>query len=384
MGLRIAFIGQKGFPATWGGIEKHVEQLTLGLARRGHRVSVYSRPWYSSARQSDVAQVHIARVPSIPTKHLDAATHSILCSLDALVRRYDIIHYHAIGPALFSWLPRLLRKRIIVTIHSFDYKRGKWGALARQCLRAGEQIALHVADPVIVVARHLEKHYAAQGFPTLFIPNGVDVQGDPGADLLQDSLGVVPGRYVLFLGRLVPEKRPGMLIRAFRRLAPPGWKLVIAGGTSMTDSHVKAVTAEAGGDHRVVFPGYLTGRLLRQCLAHCGLFVLPSVLEGLPIALLEAMSYAVPCLASDIPPHAELIEDGRNGLLFRTHEPAHFEARLMDALSDSFLREQAPGLGRAARSIIEASYTWDHVIENTEKAYVAAMSPSSTPPTDFH
>lgn len=360
--MKVAFIGQKGIPATYGGIERHVEELAVRLSARGFDVCVYNRPHYSRQAPSFYRGVNVTTLPSLATKHLDAITHSLACTAHAILHNADVIHYHAEGPALVSWVPRLARIASAVTIHGQDWRRPKWGRVASCALRAGEWMAMHAPDATIVVSDSLAAALTAEyGRPARYIPNGITLEETDDATIL-DELGVEPGGYVLFAGRLVPEKGAHYLIDAFRD-GRSDMALVMAGDSSFTDTYVAGLRAASAGQ-RVVFPGYVFGPRLAALFRHAALFVLPSDVEGLPIVLLEALGYGTPVLASDIPPNLEVL-DGR-GRTFRKGDVADLKRQLRLALEDlPALQAEAR---RMAPSVI-ATYDWDDVTSQTIALY---------------
>ena len=242
--LRVAMIGQKGYPPVHGGIEKHVAELSRRLVARGVQVDIFSRPHYSDADgPTDLPGLRVRRLSSIPTKHLDAISHSLLATLASL-RGYDIVHYHAIGPSLLSGLPRWFgRARTVVTVHGLDWQREKWGRLARSVLRVGEVASARLPDRTIVVAEALADHYRRRhGRETAAIPNGIEppILREPGLMIERD----LPRAYILFVGRLVPEKGCHLLLEAYAALPETlrrEFSLVVAGDAGFTDAYVRPV-----------------------------------------------------------------------------------------------------------------------------------------------
>jgi glycosyltransferase involved in cell wall biosynthesis len=366
--MRIAMIGQKGIPATHGGIERHVEELAAGLAARGHEVTVYCRRHYCDPVLGAHRGVRLRHLPSLATKHLDAISHSMLAALDAALGPYDIVHFHAVGPALVSFIPRLTGKRVVVTVHGRDWERRKWGPVARTFLRLGERMAVAVPHRTIAVssslARALEHEY---GRVVVFVPNGIAVGEDEDRSVLTE-LGLQPGGFVLFAGRLVPEKGLHHLIAAWARLEPPaGMRLVVAGDTSFSDAYVEELTSRAAAS--VVFAGYVYGPRLNALFRNTALFVFPSELEGLPIVLLEAAAQGVPVLASDIEPCREVLGDG--GAYFESGDVEDLGAKLAGVLGDVAPLRKTAELGAVG---LRERYSWENVVERTEAVYVSAVA----------
>ncbi len=368
--MKIAMIGQKGLPATYGGIERHVEELAAALVERGHQVTVYSRPHYSSAPHPEHRGIRNVVLPAIHTKHLDAVTHCFLASLDTLRRDYDLVHYHAIGPAAFCGIPQLVNKRTVVTVHALDWLREKWGCPARLALRAGAG-ATRMANAVIAVSRTLQREMRRRyGVRATCIPNGVEPAVKTPLKLLRSRLGLEERRFALFLGRFVPEKGCHLLIQAWRQLSTRT-RLVMAGDVASGGSYLEKLRELAAGDERIVFPGGLYGREKAEALSHTVAFVLPSLVEGMPIGLLEALSYGCPTLASDIPENLEVLhaEDQSLAPTFRSGD-AH---DLADGLRH-ILREQMAARARGARAAAHIARTcdWRRIAEQTEEVYLRA------------
>jgi len=298
--MRIAMIGQKTNLLHVGGVETHVHFLAEELQQRGHEVVTFVRRRYGY-EAGDPQGAVISR-PCIHTKHLEAITHSSLCALEASLRRFDIVHFHGVGPSLSIPLTRVRgRPAVCVTIHDQDYNKDKWSWFAQRMLRAGEASACRHADAVITVARYLQQHlYDVYGRRVTYIPNGNDplpVQ-PPGPALAEH--GLEAGRYLLFLARLVPEKGCDVLIRALRE-SDTAYQLAVVGGASYSDEHAAYLRRLAGDDSRIRFLGFQSGAVLDELRTNAGAYVMPSRQEGLPLSMLEMLSYGMPVIASDIP-----------------------------------------------------------------------------------
>jgi glycosyltransferase involved in cell wall biosynthesis len=317
--------------------------------------------------------MRLAYLPTVGTKHADAIVHSVLSSVAAMAHRPDIIHYQAIGPGLVAPLPRALSSaKILLTVHGLDGLREKWGPGARKALALAEWMSGRVPDATIVVSRALARHYRARyGTDATFIPNGVDAREPSPAREIVSRYRLRPGSYLLFVGRLVPEKAPHLLVRAFRQVRGD-IRLVIAGGSSFTDRYVESLTKEAARDHRVIMTGYVFGTLLDELYSNAAAFVLPSALEGLPLTLLEAASFGVPIVASDIEPHVEIIGDVRPGCrMFRSGDQGDL-ARVMSDVIDALPVERVGG-ARMRRTVLER-YSWESSVDAIEQLYLAVVA----------
>lgn len=360
-------IGLRGVPATWGGVEHHVEQLGSRLARRGHSVTVFNRSNYLPNRWRHYQGMRLRTLPTLASKHAEAIAHSLLATLDTALQDFDIVHYHALGPGLCSPVARALgRARVVQTIHGLDNQRAKWGGPARRILDAAEWLSPRVPHETIVVSSALQQHFRDRhGARVSWIPNGVvpGVRRPP--ERISAQYGLRPG-YVLFVGRLVPEKAPDLLVRAHREVAGDR-PLVIAGDSSFTDDYVDGLRRAAAADPRVHLVGYVYGDDLAELYSNAAVFVLPSALEGLPLTLLEAASYGTPIVASDIAPHTEVLSPaGRARRMFASGSAEDLARVLSEALADP-VQERAAAAD--LRADVLSRYDWDRAAELTEAVY---------------
>ncbi len=371
----IAFIGQRGVPATIGGIEHHVEEIGSRLVARGHEVTVYTRANYSADRVTEHRGMRVRYIPTAPTKHLEALVHSGLSTGVAMLpgaHRADILHYLAIGPSVFTPFPRALTRRgVVLTIHGLDYDRDKWGLGARTALKSAGWISAHVPHATITVSKNLAVFYQQRyGRAAHYIPNGVAAPVPRAPQLITERFGLQGGDYALFLGRLVPEKAPDLLVRAFRTVDTAS-RLVIAGGSSFTDQYVHELELLAARDPRVLLVGSVHGELLQELYTNAAMFVLPSRLEGLALTLLEAASYRLPLLASDIPPNREVIgDDGPGGRLFASGDEHALATALAATLGD--LDAERAGAARLGDRVVR-DYDWEAATTATEEVYEQVM-----------
>ena len=357
-------LGQKGIPATYGGIERHVEELSTRLVERGHEVTVYCRPYYSSV-DDEYRGIKLVTVPSIRTKHLDTASHCAIAMPHVLSQKYDIVHFHALGPSIFSSVPRLRGARTAVTVHGLDWQREKWGALATWVLKRCEYTSVFFPNRAIVVSKALREHFWHKyGITVTYIPNGTVLPHVRKAEKITE-MGIKPGGYILFVGRLVPEKGCHYLLDAFRQIDTEA-ELIVAGGTSFSTDYVDQL--HAMGNERTRFLGYVYGDLLDELYSNARIFVLPSDIEGLPIALLEAMSFGNCCLTSDIPENLEVIGDC--GATFKHGDVADLAKRLEQLLGHS---ERCSAMGERARRHVLETYDWDGVTLHTEALYYTML-----------
>ena len=364
--MRIAMLGLKGLPGTFGGVERHVEELGAALTARGHEVTAYVRRFYTP-QEITVRGVETKLLPTIHTKHLDATVHTFLGAFHAGFGDYDLVHYHAIGPAAFSPITRALGKPVVTTIHSLDYLRDKWGGFAKWALRTAERVAVRSATRVICVSESIAARHVAGKTPVAHIPNGVGEVTVHPPEMIREQWQLQGGDYVLYAGRISPEKGVHHLIEAFGKV-PGDVRLVVAGGTSHTDRYVEDLREAA--DQRVLFVGYREGQELAELFGNAAAFVLPSDHEGMPVALLEAWNYGLPCLVSDIAACCEIGgEEGELCTYFHKGDADHLAAKLTELLTDP----QAKAMGAAAQAHVREHYGWAAIAERVEREYVLAV-----------
>ncbi|PYV80154.1 MAG: hypothetical protein DMG93_19575 [Acidobacteria bacterium] len=376
--LRIALLGGRGIIGKYSGVETCCEQIGSRLAQKGHIVTAYCRAYFTP----NIAEhdgVRIIRLPTIRTKHLETFVHTLLSTIHACFGQCDIVHYQTLGPALFSFVPRLFGKKTVVTVQGLDWRRQKWSWVARQVLRAGEWASTHFPNRTIVVSRALQERYLLHHSRLArYVPNGTTIRTRR-SGLHLHQLGLKPDEYVLFLGRLSPEKNCHLLIEAFQDM-PAKAKLIFAGGSSHTDAYVASLNKRA--DSRVFFTGWLSGGALEEVLTNAAVLVLPSDIEGLSLSLLDAMGAGICVLASDILENKEAI--GETGFLFKSGDVQDLRRMLTILLANPDLRSIA---AKKARARVQENYLWDDVTAQTEKLYfdlmrdapIGDLSPSVVP-----
>lgn len=370
--IRIAVTGTRGVPASHGGVEHHCEALYSRLAKKGYDITIYVRRPYVKQPIKQYKKMRIRRLYSPKTSGLEAFVHTFWSLLHVLVDRPDIVHIHAQGPAIFSWMPRLLAPgtKVFFTCHGLDWQRKKWSRAAATVIRLGERASAVFPHYRITVSKTLRNEYTKRlGVKAHYIPNGVDLPAaDQGRDQIE-ALGLEPGTYFLFVARIVPEKRIEDLIAAFFS-HPRVTRLVIVGDAAGAPGYLNQLKIQAANNPAVCFVGYQFGETLAQLFANARGFISASELEGLPITLLEALSYGLPCLASDIAPHREVLE-AIDGFLFPVGDRAAL-ARGMDQLEKAGADTLA-AFGAKAKKIITDHYNWDRVAEAHHRLYQESL-----------
>ena len=370
--LRSCMFGHKRIPSREGGIEVVVEELSTRMVKLGHQVTCYNRGGHHvSGKEFDGERLHeykgvkLKTVPTINRKGLTAVSSSFFAALASAFGRYDVVHIHAEGPAAMCWIPKLFGKRVVVTIHGLDWQREKWkNGFGSKYIHLGEKMAVKFADEIIVLSKGVQEYFQkTYGRKTLFIPNGVNRPVLRKADLIKNKFGIDKDGYLLFLGRIVPEKGLRYLIEAYKELHTDK-KLVIAGGSSDTDDFMQEIQTLATGDDRIIFTGFVAGQALEELYSNAYLYLLPSDLEGMPLSLLEAMSYGNCCVVSDIAECSEVVED--KAVTFQKSNVQDLKEKLQRLCDDPATVQKYKN---EAADFICSKYNWDEITQKTLAVY---------------
>ena len=370
-GLSLCMFGLKRFGRE-GGVEVVVEELSTRMVKLGHQVTCYNRGGHHvSGKEFDGERLHeykgvkLKTVPTINRKGLTAVSSSFFAALASAFGRYDVVHIHAEGPAAMCWIPKLFGKRVVVTIHGLDWQREKWkNGFGSKYIHLGEKMAVKFADEIIVLSKGVQEYFQkTYGRKTLFIPNGVNRPVLRKADLIKNKFGIDKDGYFLFLGRIVPEKGLRYLIEAYKELHTDK-KLVIAGGSSDTDDFMQEIQTLATGDDRIIFTGFVAGQALEELYSNAYLYLLPSDLEGMPLSLLEAMSYGNCCVVSDIAECSEVVED--KAVTFQKSNVQDLKEKLQRLCDDPATVQKYKN---EAADFICSKYNWDEITRKTLAVY---------------
>ncbi|MFH1632185.1 MAG: glycosyltransferase family 4 protein [bacterium] len=362
-------IGQKTLTAgeIAGGVEKHVAEVSRRLVDAGHEVTAFVRAKYTPERPKIFQGVHLEYAPTIYTKNLETIIYAFTATIKAIFGRYDVIHYHGVGPATLTWIARLLsRSTIIVTFHSRDQFHQKWGWFARKYLSIGEWAAVMLPHYCISVS-HVIQVYCRDTFgrEVVYIPNGAEVVEVSDSDELE-KFGLEPNQYLVNVGRLVPQKGLHFLIEAFRGIETD-MNLVFVGAPSFTDEYYTRLRELAKGDARIKFLGFQKGRELDQLYGNAYLYVHPSEAEGLPLTILEAMSHGIAPLVSDIPENVEAIHGA--GFKFESGNIDQLHHKLSELIkAPKLVAERA----EEAQATVDIHFNWDVIADRVEAVYVTA------------
>ena len=379
--MKIAYIGQKGLPAKSGGVEKHVEEMASRMVANGHSVFAYARNNYVDKDLNSYKGIQIIHLPSIPTKNLDAISHTFLAIVHAIFSNYDVVHFHSIGPSSLIFLLKIFKRKtaIVTTHHCQDYFHKKWGSFAKKYLRFGEAMAVLFSDRLIVVSKNL-KEYIQDKFrkTATVITNGTSVVPAQDSNYLS-KWNLQKGSYIIYVGRFIRHKGIHLLVEAFKNIEDKhlarGKKLVVIGDGFHTDEYVKELKDTARGRENIIFTGTLTGDELAQLFSHAYIFVQPSQSEGMSLALLEAMGYGRPILASDIKENKEPLGEG-TAMFFHSNDTKDLEEKLTYLINNPLLAKK---MGETAQEKAQEEYSWDRLAVQLEEVYSNAVLEKKNP-----
>ena len=367
--LKIAHFGHKNCMVAIGGVEVVVAEIASRQAAAGHHVTCYNRDMsYGDIKVPKVKKwkgIRMKYVPTIPFKGIAAVTSAFFASIFCAFGDYDVVHIHTEGVSAFCWLPKLFGKKVICHNHGIDWMREKWSSsYGSLFIHFGEKMAVKYADELIVLSSDVKQYFSeVYGRNTVYIPNAVDRYKKVEAKLITERFGLEKDNYILFLARLVPEKRIKLLIEAFKSVKTDK-KLVIAGDTSDTEEYYRKICRAAEGDDRIIFTGFADHELKAELFSNAYIYVLPSDLEGMPMCLLEAMSYGNCCLTSDISECTEVVED--KGFSFTRGSLEDLKHKLKLLIDDP---DMVSEYKKGASDYICDKYKWHDVVDKIMKLY---------------
>lgn len=358
--MKIAMIGHKRIPGREGGIEVVVEELAIRMASAGNEVVAYNRSKKNYKSPKVYRGVKLVDVPTIEKKSTDAVVYSFFATIRALFGNYDVIHYHAVGPSAFIFIPHFFRKRVIVTVHGLNYKTPKWKGFGAKFLKFGEKMTAKYADEIIVLSHEQQKYFKRKyNRNTIYIPNGISIEQKEEPDIILKKYSVKKYEYILFLSRVVPGKGLEYLLDAYREI-DSGLKLIVAGTSEYLPEFRKMIEKKAALDNRVEMVGFVSGKELIELYSNAKLFIFPSEAEGMPMCLLEAMSFDCPCLVSDIP---ENLEVGKGYV-------ESFKSKDINDLKEKLKMCLARENNVSTRTYVETNYSWETVVNQTLDLYM--------------
>lgn len=369
--MKIAMIGHKRIPSREGGVEIVVEELSTRLVKLGYQVDVYNRKGKNvqdknadkeNKKLKEYKGVRIITIPTINKKGIDALLYSVLATIRALFGHYDVIHFHAEGSCAMLWLPHLFGIRTVATIHGLDWQRSKWRGLATKYIKFGEKIAAKYADEIIVLSNSVKQYFKeTYNRETNFIPNGVNRPERREPKIIKEKYGLDKNSYILFLARIVPEKGLHYLIEAYKKINTDK-KLVISGGASHTNDYLRKIKNIVKDNPNIIMTGFVKGEELAELYSNCFIYCLPSDIEGMPLSLLEAMSYGCRCLVSNIEENVQVINE--YGYIFKKSSIEDLKNKLNDILSNEVEKNE-----QVISNYIQQKYDWNKIIQETIKLY---------------
>ena len=370
--MKIAMLGHKRIPSREGGVEIVVEELATRMVKQGNDVICYNRRGkhaldknHKSTSIKNYKGVKLKKVLTLDFKGLAAVTSSFFATIRILFSRSKIVHYHAEGPCFWLWIIKWFsNKKIIVTIHGLDWQRSKWGGFASKYIKQGEKNAAKYAHEIIVLSENVKKYFKDNyNRDVNFIPNGVNKPEIISADIILNKYNLKKDSYILFLGRLVPEKGVHYLIEAFNNINTDK-KLVIAGGSSDTNSYLNDLKNLSNNNYNIIFTGFVDGKELQELYSNAYIYCLPSDLEGMPLSLLEAMSYGNCCLTSDISECKEVVQN--YAVTFKKSDITDLKRKLQKLCNNSLLVKKYKD---SSQKYILDKYNWDDVVNKTLELY---------------
>lgn len=381
--MKIVMLGHKRIPSREGGVEIVVEELATRMAALGHDVTVYNRKGSHVAgigneqkeygKNYDYKGVRVKTAFTLPQKSLNAIVYSFFATIKACFSGADVIHFHAEGPCAMIPIARLFHKKCVATIHGLDWQRAKWGGFATGFLLFGEKMAAKYADRVIVLSEGVKQYFAdTYGRQAVLIPNGINRPQMKTAKIIKEKYGLEGQDYLLFLARLVPEKGVHTLLAAYEK-SKVTIPLVIAGGSSHSGEYCQKIEKmaekiNAAGLRKVVMTGFVQGEELEELYSNAMLYILPSEIEGMPLSLLEAMSYGNLCLTSDIPENTDVTQE--HGVAFATGDVDDLSEKIVELCTNmAVLRKEEKYKSERIRQYILERYNWDAVVTQTLACY---------------
>lgn len=363
--MKIAHIGLRGIPAQYGGIEVFVEEVATRLKEKGWDVYVYSRR--SNSCITDLHKgVHIVNLPTIKIRRFETTIHSIISALHAIGKKVDLIHLHGYMSYFVIPLLKICGKRVVITLHGAAWENISYGVISRFITKFAAVLGILLADGVTAVSLPLKDELSKKYKRNIVLtPIGVQESNRFSTLEILSKYDLMPDEYILFLGRLEKVKRIDWLIRAYLKIEP-NYKLVIA-GDSNERNYKNYIKNLARFNKNIIFTGYVKGRLKDALLSNCRFFVLPSIIEGMPVSILEAISYEKACLASDIPVHKWLIEDLITGYLFKTNDFDDFVKKLKILITLDI--ETIKEMGRLAYASAQNRFNWDETVSQLSLLY---------------
>ena len=370
--MKIAMLGHKRIPSREGGVEVVVEELSTRMVQRGHEVTCYNRSGKHALdknqnikKYKEYKGVKLVNVLTFDRRGFAALTSSFFATIMILFSNTDVVHYHAEGPCAWMWIIKWFsKKKIVATIHGLNWKSPKWKGFASKYIKYAEKVAVKNANEIIVLNKNTQDYFLKEyQRETIIIPNGVSKPSIEEPQIIKEKYGLEKDSYILFLGRIEPIKGIDILINSYKEITT-NKKLVIAGGVSEVDEYYSQLLQMTGNDKNIIFTGFIQGKELDELYSNAYIYCLPSLAEGMPLSLLEAMSYGNCCITSDISECKEVIED--EGITFQKSNIKDLSNKLQELCDNKDLVNHYK---KNAQEFILNKYNWDKVVDETLKIY---------------
>jgi glycosyltransferase involved in cell wall biosynthesis len=360
--MRIAILGTRGVPASYGGFETFAEQLSTRLVKRGHHVTVYCRSHYVSPRQLEYHGVHLKVLPTIRHKYFDTVVHTFLSSLHATTRRFDAALICNAANAPFAPILRLAGVPVALNVDGLEHKRKKWNWMGRGYYRAAERLATLLPNEVVTDASVIQDYYLVRyNTPSTMIVYGAEIERRPDRAAVK-QWGVEPNRYVLYVSRLEPENNAHLVIEAFKRV-PTSHRLLIVGDAPYAHEYIRELRERAESDPRIIFTGFVFGDSYRALQQNAYCYVHATEVGGTHPALVEAMGYGNCVLALAAPENVEVV--GEAGIHYGNVD--ELAAQLQRVLRDASL---VASYRQRAQDRVREFYNWEGVVDRYESLFV--------------
>lgn len=366
--MRIAIMGIRGIPASYGGYETFAEELAPRLVQRGHEVTVYCRTNIVKHPGQFYKGVCLVKLPTISHKYLDTPVHTLLSVLHSLFCRYDVILMCNAANAIFTIVPRLRRMKVALNVDGIERLRKKWNRMGQSWYLLGEYLATKFPNAIVADARVIQDYYRERySASSVMIPYGANIARVDTIGVL-DKFGLKPKEYVLYVSRLEPENNAHIVIEAFRQVKTEK-KLAVVGDAPYATSYKAHLQRLAGQDPRVVMTGFVFGDGYKELQSHAYCYVQATEVGGTHPALVEAMGFGNLVIANGTPENIEVVADA--GLIYRKNDVADLAAKLQWAVDN-------PGelnkYRRAAASRVKEHYSWEAVTEAYETLFRELLS----------
>ncbi len=360
--MRIAILGTRGIPANYGGFETFAEALSERLVSRGHDVTVYGRSNFINQKNKIYKGVKIVVLPALRNKYLDTPSNTFLATLHVLFKRYDVLLYCNSANSVFTLLPRLLGRRVVLNVDGLEWKRAKWNRFGRAVYRISEYLATILPNRIVTDAKAVRRYYKDRfNKSSTYIPYGTPI-GRMGSSTILEKFGLEKEGYILYVSRLEPENNAHVVVKAFEDVDTE-LKLVVVGDAPYSSEYIKNLKETT--DPRIIFTGYIFGEGYREFQSNAYFYVQATEVGGTHPALVEAMGHGNCILANDVPEHREVL--GRAGHYFSVKDPGSLADRMRFLIEHP---EEVERCRREAEARALRLFTWERVTSDYERLFL--------------